>query len=259
MPRGLGLIVYGIEGIGKTTFACSFPKPLSIIPIKEPGFFNLLDVGDIPPGCTPLTCKNWEDVVVAVKNCPAKTLVIDSISGMQEYLVEYVTRTVYGNNYNAFKSFYNGLRQDCPREMSMFLDQIEFLRAKGTNVVFIAHRKTDIDPDTGGADVQIQTLFGDEGITGPLRKWAQGILFMSGKRQIDIVTESAGRGENTVILEGKSTSTPTRLMYTQFSGFHIAKNTLKLPPVIPMGKSAQEGYMNFFNALPDVIKKHLSI
>ena len=257
MPRGLGIILFGIEGIGKTSFSLQFPKPLHILPIKEPGFDNLEMVGEVPAGCTRLKCANWEDVLVAVKACQAKTLVIDSISGLQEYLIPYVVQTCYDGNFKAFKSFYNGLRQDCPREMSMFLDIIEFKRAQGLNIVFCAHRKNDVDPDTGGADVQVQTLFGDEGITGPLRKWAQAILFMSGKRNIDIVTQSAGYGQDTKVLEGKSTGAPTRLMYTSFSGYHIAKNTLHLPPVIPMGKSAIEGYTNFYNALPEPIRKNL--
>lgn len=40
MPRGLGLILFGIEGIGKTSFALQFPKPLMIMPLKEPGYIS---------------------------------------------------------------------------------------------------------------------------------------------------------------------------------------------------------------------------
>jgi hypothetical protein len=108
-------------------------------------------------------------------------------------------------------------------------------------------------------DIKVQTLFGDIGITGPLMKWAQAILFMTGKKNVDIVTETAGYGDNVKILEGKSTGKPTRLMYTSFSGAHAAKNKLHLPPVISMGNSAIEGYNNFIKALPEPIQKALVV
>ncbi len=161
MPRGLGLIVYGIEGIGKTTFALQFPKPMSFMPLKEPGFDNLNDVGDVPKGVSRLNCTSWTDILIAVKACQAKTLVIDAISGLQEYLITYITDTCYKGNYTAFKSFYNGLRQDCPREVMMLLDNIEALRAQGTNVIFISHRKNDVDPDSSGSVDDGPSLDGD--------------------------------------------------------------------------------------------------
>lgn len=255
--RGLGLVLYGVEGIGKTTLALEFPKPLGIINIRETGYDDLKDVGKVPSGTMPLICSNWEDVLVAVKACQQKTLVIDSLSGLQEYLIKYVTKTVYGGNYAAFKSFYNGLRQDCPVQMMELIDLFEFKRAQGTHIILIAHRKTEAEPNSDGPDIMMQTLFGDIGITGPIMKWAQAILFMTGKKNVDIVTESAGKGDNVKILEGKSTGVPTRIMYTSFSGAHAAKNKLELPPLVMMGKTSLEGYTNFVAALPELVRKNL--
>ena len=257
MPRGLGLIIYGIEGIGKTTFCLQAPKPLSIMPIREPGYFDLEDVGEVPQGVTPLIVKDYEDVKVAISACQAKTLVIDSISGLQEFLVKYITNTVYGGSFKAFKSFYNGLRQDCPREVAEIIDLLEFIRNKGTNVLICAHRQTATEDDPSGPDIRVQTLFGDIGVTGPFMKWAQATLFLAGKKQVDIVTKSVGFGGQSKVLEGKATAGVSRLMYTQFSGSHVAKNKLHLPPVIAMGKSAEESWSNFCKALPESIQKNL--
>lgn len=259
MSRGLGLIIYGIEGIGKTTFALQFPKPANIINLKEPGFLDLQEVGEVPAGVTPLVCDNWEDVMIAIGACQAKTLIIDSISGLQEYLIAQVTNEVYGGNFNAFKSYYNGLRQDCPRYISELLDIVETRRARGTNVIFIAHRKYSVETDTAGPDIQIQTLFGDDGITGPFLKWAQAVLFLAAKKTVTTVTKSAGKSDDARVLEGKSNEKPSRLMYTQFSGAHVAKNKLKLPGVLPMGNSAEESYKYFLEALPVTIKSNLEV
>lgn len=256
--RGLGIIIYGIEGIGKTTFCLQAPKPLGIMSIRETGYDDLDMIGAVPKGVTPLIVKNWADVLVAIEACQMKTLVIDAISGLQEYLIRHVTEEVYRGSFSAFKSFYNGLRQDCPRYIADMLDLIEYKRNQGVNVFFIAHRQEGSDPDPGGADTKVQELFGDQGITGPLKKWAQATLFMSGKKEISVATKTAGYGDNTKIMEGKSFSKPVRLMYTQFTGYHVAKNKLNLPPVIPMGNSAEEGWNNFVNALPEKIKASLT-
>jgi hypothetical protein len=225
--------------------------------IRETGYDDLDMIGAVPEGVTPINVKTWEDLLIAVKACQMKTLVIDAISGMQEYLIRHVTATEYRGNFTAFKSFYNGLRQDCPRHVAELLDEIEVIRNKGINVFFIAHRQNETEPDSGGPDTKVQGMFGDEGITGPLKKWAQATLFMSGKKDITQVTKSAGYGEQTKVLEGKSFSKPTRLMYTQYTGYHLAKNKLNLPPVISMGNSAEEGWNNFVEALPEKIRKNL--
>lgn len=255
--RGLTLIIYGIEGIGKTSFTLEFPKPLNIAPIREPGFDNLDTVGDVPKGVIPLRLKNYEDLLVAVEACQAKTLVIDSLSGLQEFLVKYVTRVYYDNKPQKFDAYYSGLRQTCPRVIADLIDLLNFKADQGTNILLTAHRQVDVDPDASGPDTKIQTLFGDIGVMGPFLKWAQAILFMSGRKNIDTVTKSAGYGDNVKILEGKASSEVSRLMYTSFSGNHVAKNLLHLPPVIAMGRSPKESYGNFLAALPEKIQLEL--
>lgn len=255
--RGLTLIIFGIEGIGKTSFALQFPKPLGIIPIREPGFDNLDMVGEIPKDVHPYRIKTYEDLCIAVEACQHKTLVIDSLSGYQEILVKYVTDNFYDGNSKKFDVYYSGMRQTCPKVVSQFVDILDFKASQGTNIILLAHRQVDVDPDASGPDTKIQTLFGDHAVMGPFLKWAQAILFMSGKKSIDINTKTAGYGENTKVLEGKAASSVTRLMHTSFSGNHIAKNLLHLPPVINMGNSAPESYTKFLEALPEKIRNRL--
>lgn len=253
--RGLSLIIYGIEGIGKTTFAMEFPKPLNIAPIREPGYDNLEMVGDVPAGVVPLRLKNYSDLLIAVEACQARTLVIDSMSGLQEYLIKHVTEHYYDGKSRSFDSYYSGLRQTCPKVVGGLIDLLDFKVSQGTNILILAHRQQDTDPDASGPDTKIQTLFGDQGITGPFLKWAQAVLFMSGKKNIDTVTKSTGYGDNQKVLEGKASSSVSRLMYTSFSGNHVAKNLLHLPPILAMGKSSAESYKIFLESLPQKIQE----
>lgn len=255
MARGLSLIIYGVEGIGKTSLALQFPKPLNIAPIREPGYDNLDMVGDVPPGVTPLRLKNYEDLRIAIEACQARTLVLDSMSGMQEYMVDYGTRMYYDNNSKKFDAFHSGLMQCCPRLAAELIDLLEYKTSQGTNVILLAHRQQDTESDASGPDTKVQTLFGDKYVMGPFLKWAQAVLFLAGKKNIDINTKTAGFGDNVKVLEGKASSQITRLMYTSFSGNHVAKNLLKLPPVLQMGKNAAESYANFLAALPPKIQE----
>lgn len=255
--RGLGLIIYGIEGIGKTSFAIQAPKPVGIISIKEAGYDDLDMVGEVPERVNPLICKNWEDVKVAVEAFQGKTLVIDSILGLQDYVSRHVTDECYRGNFTAFNAYRSGIRQDVPRYMNELVDLFEYKRAQGVNIIVIGHRKTETETDTGGADVKVQDIAGDEGVTSSLKKWAQAIIFMDGKKDITTVTKTAGYGNDTKVLEGKSFNKPTRVMYTEYTGFHVAKNKLHLPGLILMGNSAPEAWTNFKSALPEKIQKIL--
>lgn len=255
--RGLGLLIYGIEGIGKTSFALQAPKPLGCISLKEEGYDDLDMVDEVPEGCSALDCKNWLDINIAINAFTGKTLVIDSVSGLQQMLVAHITAEEYGGSAKAFGAYYNGLRQDCPRYMADFCDLLAYKRAQGTNIIVIAHRQTESEDNPGGTNTKVQDVFGDIGITGPLKKWAQAILFLDGIKQIDEVTKMQGKGDSSKVLEGKSFGKPARMMYTSYTGFHVAKNKLKLPRFISMGESAPEAWQNFHKSLPEKIRLNL--
>ncbi len=258
MARGISILLYGLEGIGKTTFAMQFPKPLAILPIREPGYYNLEMIGDVPVGVIPSNITKYEDLHVAIRNIQARTIVLDSLSGFQEELIYHVTNADYNGNKAHFDSYSQGLRKSCPGYVAEFIDLLEYQVRKGTNVIVIAHRQVDVDPDASGPDTKIQVPFGDHAIYGPFLKWASAILFLSGKKDIEIATKTSGRGDNYQVLEGKAGNSVSRLMYTSFSGNHVAKNLLHLPPVIPMGGSPAESYAKFVSALPPKLQEMLN-
>ena len=255
MPRGLTIALYGIEGSGKTTFALQFPKPMIVIPIREPGLDNLEMMGDVPPGVISCQVKDFNDICVATAKAECRTLVIDSLSGFQSELVKEVTKVEYNGNTKAFDGYSSGMRQSVPRWVDNYIDQLEFLARKGTNIIFIAHRKVTTDPDATGPDSLMNVPFGDQAVYGPVVKWASAILFLSYKKQIEMATKIAGKGDNATVLEGKASNAVTRVMYCGVNGTNVAKNLLHLPPVIPMGTSAADSYQKFLAALPPKLQE----
>ena len=179
MKRGLGLVLYGTEGIGKTGTALQFPKPLDCRSLGETGFEDLEDIGEVPEGCTNRNITNWSSLLGDIENSTAASYVIDSLSGLQELCFQHVIDTEFGGDVKKFTAYYTGPRQNAPIHMKELLHELTLLRGKGTNVILIGHAQTDMEPNALGDDYPSHVVDMDKGIRAPVLKWAQAILFMT--------------------------------------------------------------------------------
>jgi hypothetical protein len=252
MTRGLGLVFYGGEGIGKTGLACQFSVlgPLTCLSVGESGYEDLEVIGEIPDGCTNINITSWEQLNKESK-IKEGVLVIDSLSGLQKLLFEYVCRTVYKDDWDKFTSYWKGQRVDAPVYLDAFLQSLDLLRAKGIHVILIGHMITTNETNTLGADFLSHVIDMDQGDKGGVRscitKWAQAVIFMN----IDIaITRSTELAKDRTVLEGKAKDDDNRLMYTTKAPGHSAKNRLQLPHIINMGESAPDAFKNLWTAMP---------
>ena len=152
--RGLGLIIYGVEGIGKTSFCLQFPKPLRCISVRESGFENLQDIGEVPEGCSNDYAENWGDLINQIREAPKRedrTVVVDSLSGTGQYMKDDILEEQYGYKpdrpvtlttaLKEFNAFSNGWRLDGPVWAEKLEDAGTLLRSKGINIIYIGHTK----------------------------------------------------------------------------------------------------------------------
>lgn len=84
VERYLTMLCYGQAGKGKTVFACSFPKPLLLLDIREEGSDSVTDV----EGVDLLPVETWEDLEMAYwflepGKTKYKSVVIDQLTAMQ--------------------------------------------------------------------------------------------------------------------------------------------------------------------------------
>jgi len=255
--KGLGLLVYGSEGIGKTSFALRFPQPLICLSCGETGYEDLELIQDVPPGCENINIKNYSQIDAILQEIESGTIVIDSCSGMQALLFSYVCSVEYGGDWDKFMAFYRGPRKDSPPVLQNTLDLCNRARNKGVHIVFLGHTATDAEPNAFGADYLSHILrmdaSKDAGIRHTMTEFAQAILFMT----LDITIDRATTTDKLtkLILEGKATTADRRIMYTTKSTSHSAKNRLNLPPVILLGDSADEAFNNFWSKLPPYYNK----
>lgn len=213
------VVIYGPEGIGKSTFASRFPDPVFI---DTEGSTNDMDVARLP---RPTSWNMLFDEIDYVKNNPGvcKTLVIDTIDWAELLCVEHIC-TVH--NKKGIEDFGYGYGYVYTKEeFGRFLNRLSDLIEVNVNVVLTAHaqlRKFE-QPDEMGAYDRWELKLGKktQSQTSPLvKEWADMLLFANYKTYSISVDD---KGKKHKAQGGK------RVMYTQHHPCWDAKNRFGLP------------------------------
>ncbi|GIW60332.1 MAG: hypothetical protein KatS3mg087_1398 [Patescibacteria group bacterium] len=259
---GLGLVVYGAEGVGKTSFALEFSNlgPLKMFSIGETGYEDLTFLKDYE-NVENFNVTDMSELYEEVNHWDTDTkfLVIDSLQGLQSIFFDFTCKKKFQGNWEEFMSYWRGPRVEAPKEFELFLGELNNLRRKGVSIILLGHMVTDKVTNTMGADYLMYNLEMDEGDKGGMRslvrKWAQAILFMNVEVKVTRPTEVDRKTR--LVTEGKAAEEATRVIYTEKNPTYLAKNRLGLPPVISMGHSPEEAFENFMEALPKKVREAL--
>lgn len=224
--RAQRVIIYGPEGIGKSSFAAQFPEPLFI---DTEGSTDNMDVARMDKPTSYTMLKNQIAFVKANPTC-CKTLIIDTIDWAESLIVEDVCAQHgkkgiedfgWGNGYTYTKE-----------EVGRFLNMLQDLIELGINVVLTAHaqmRKFE-QPDEMGAYDRWELKLGKKtsSQTAPLvKEWADMVLFANYKTVV--MTTDTNK---------KKATGGQRVIYTQHHPAWDAKNRHGLPEEIPLDYGA---------------------
>lgn len=227
LKKAKKVVIYGAEGIGKSTLAAKFPKALFI---DTEGSTANLDISRLPtPTSWSLLLEEIKWVYENPESC--KSLVIDTIDWAESLCVEHILSVHnkkgiedfgYGNGYIYVKE-----------EFGRFLNKLTDLIEKGINVVLTAHaqlRKFE-QPDELGAYDRWELKLGKKtsSQTSPLvKEWADMLLFCNYKT---VVVNVDGQGSQ----KGKNKAQGgKRVIYTAHHICWDAKNRYGLPEEIDM-------------------------
>lgn len=213
VPKAQKVVLYGVEGIGKSTFAAQFPNPLFID--TEDSTLHM-DVArfDKPTSWTMLL----QQVEYVKQNKPCQTLVIDTIDWAEDLCKRHLMAS---NNWIAIDSEGYGKKfVALAKEMGELLNKLSDVVDVGINVVLTAHawlRKKE-EPDEMGAFDRYELKL--EKKTAPLvKEWADMVLFANYKTTI--ITDSK--------TESKKATGGQRMMFTTHRPTWDAKNRVGLP------------------------------
>lgn len=226
IARAQKVVLYGPEGIGKSTFAAMFPEPLFI---DTEGSTSNMDVArlDKPSSWTMLE----QQIEFVKNNRPCKTLIIDTIDWAERLAIEFVISRSQKTSITSF-GYGEGFIQ-LEEEFGRFLNKLTDLIEVGINVILTAHAKIAKfeQPDEMGAYDRWELKLGNKTTakTAALTKeWADMVLFMNYKT-FSVATDDKGKK-----FKGQGGK---RTIYTSHNPAWDAKNRHNLPNEFTMDYS----------------------
>jgi hypothetical protein len=214
--RAQRVVIYGVESVGKSTFAAQFPKPLFLD--IEQGTSHL-DVDRCDIG-------NWKQLTDSLTECRSsdyKTIVIDSADWAERLCIEDLLASSKKTSIEDF-GFGKGWVMVAER-MSRMLASVDTLIDAGKNVVLIAHSKIVRfeAPDALAAYDRYELKLSKQ--SSPLLKeFADELWFLRFKTKVS--TTDTGRGKG---IGGKE-----RIILTTHSAAYDAKTRSGLAEELPL-------------------------
>ncbi len=224
--KPLRVVLYGADGVGKSTFAANAPSPIFLC--SEDGTASL----DVARMAAP---SSWADVLEAIRvltdeQHDFRTLVIDTLDWLEPHCWAQVC--AYGGKQSiedfGFGKGYTAAL-DLWRQLLARLDHLS--RTKNMHIVFLAHAhvKRVERPDHEPYDRYLLKLH--EKTAALIREWVDAVLFA----QHEVLVQGADKKTGT---KAKGKSTGNRVVRTQWTAAYDAKNRFDLPEVLPLDWSS---------------------
>lgn len=234
--------ILGDAGLGKTSLACTFPKPIIIrgedglqsIPVaKRPDALPLVQNPD----------QLWDQIkAILTEEHDYKTVVIDSVTALERIFAQYVIDSDpkrptslnqalggYGNGAAAVAALHQRIRRAC----GMLRDR------KGMHVVFIAHAETEtITPPDDDDYTRYSLRLGKKSVA-PYVDDVDMVAF------VKLQTFTKGDGD-----KKKAVSDGSRVIVTHATASNVSKNRYGIEEELPF----QKGVNPFLSFIPSLEK-----
>ena len=219
IPKAKKVVLYGPEGIGKSTFASQFPDPVFI---DTEGSTTSMDVARIEPLSWTELLSDVREIISGNIDVSCKTIVVDTADWAEKMCADHVCAQ---NRWDSISSpgYGTGYRVAW-EEFGKLLNLLSEATDKGFNVVITAHaamRKFE-QPDEAGSydrwELKLQNS-PKSNICAIVKEWGDMVLFANYKT---IVTDKDKQGKG----KGKG---GRRVMYTEHHPCWDAKNRYGLP------------------------------
>lgn len=212
------ILLYGTEGIGKSTWAAGAPDPVFLD--LEDGLAHL----EVP--C--IKCADAKSIFEAFRDLHAekhsfRTVIIDTVDAMESMIWAALCRK---NNWDSIETpgYGKGYVQ-ATEAWRPFLVQLDALRAKGLEVILVAHAGIKNFANPAGPDYSRYEPKLHKSAAALLKEWSDCILFANHDESARI-----RQGEQ----KAKAVGSGERILHTAHQPAWDAKNRCGLPETLPL-------------------------
>jgi hypothetical protein len=217
------VLLYGVEGIGKSSWAAKAAAPIFLCP--EDGT-NRLDVARFPAEET----QTYSGVMgalhaLAEEQHDYKTVVIDTLDWLEQLVWQFICNRDKKSSiedYGFGKGYVAALN-----ELRVLVSRLERLRARGMDTILLAHAQIRTFKNPEGDDFDRYELKLHAKAGGFLKEWADNVLFAHYEQFVD-TKEKAGK------VKAVGISTGARVVNTVRTAAWDAKNRDGLPAQLPL-------------------------
>jgi hypothetical protein len=234
LDHPLRVLLYGVEGIGKSTFGASAPGAVFVGAEDGTAHLDVKRMCPLDENGSPVAM-TWQDVLDAVRALTVepheyKTLVVDTLDWLEPLLWAHICRR---DNETSIESYGYGKGYAAALdEWRVLLASLEQLRARRRmHIVFLAHAWIKAFKNPEGEDFDRYELKLNAKASGLMKEWSDAVLFANYQTH-------AVKDEKTKRTRGYDTG--ARLIYTQRRAAYDAKNRHDLPEELPLAWSEFE-------------------
>lgn len=211
-------VLYGTEGIGKSTLAAQWPNPVVLDTEDGTGRID----------CARVVCPDWMTLHTALVELGGnaqgfQTVVVDSVDWAERLLLESMLRKDGKTSVEDY-GFGKGFTKLC-EQFGKLLALLDGLIAKGVHVVMVGHstvkRTTPPDMDEGWDRYELKL---SKQVSPLVKEWADLLLFANYRTRLVEGTDGRTRAKG-----GKD-----RVLFTERTAAWDAKNRYGLMPELPM-------------------------
>ena len=220
MAQPTRVVLYGVEGIGKSTFGASAHKPIFLG--AEDGTAQL-DVAHFPRP------ESFPEVLEALRTLTREphdfgTLVLDTLDWVEPLIWQFICERDGKANIEDY-GFAKGYVAALDEWRRLLAAIEEMRRAKPMHVVLVAHSWIKPFKNPQGDDFDRYEMKMHAKAAGLVKEWADCVLFAN-------YEQFAKRDEKTKRVRGVDTG--ARLLFTERRAAYDAKNRYSLPSELPL-------------------------
>lgn len=228
-------VIYGVPGVGKTSFAGTFPKPI-LVRVEDGA--NALDIPTFPAVVQNVQMLNRAIMALQSSNHDFRTVIIDSLDWLEPLVQDYLCRKEGKANIEAWGYGKGYIMLDTVwRNITAALDR---LQKRGLNVLCISHAQAvTFDPPDSDPYVTYSLKL-QKRAAAIWTEWADAIWFLNFHKHI-----VPGSGDK----PGKALGDGGRVVYCASRPAYTAKSRWSMPDEIYIGQDMR--WTAFHDALKE--------